>query len=55
MGKRKRHFDVRSFYVKYLIGNDEVKVMHCPTERMTTDLNEKPLTGRKFKMFRDVV
>ena len=30
-GKRTRHLDVRLFYVKDLIGNDEVEVKYCPT------------------------
>ena len=55
-GKRSRHFDIRIFYVKDLIRNDEVKVIFCPTERMIPDYNAtKPLVGGKFKMFRDVI
>ena len=46
---------IRLFYVKDLIGNNEVKVMCCPTERMIVDCNVKLLVGGKFKMLRDVI
>ena len=54
-GKIIRHLGIRLFYVKYLIGNDEVEVKYCPTERMIADYDTKPSVGGKFKMFRDVV
>ena len=53
-GKRARHICMRLFYVKDLIGNYEVEVKHCPTERMIADCSAKPLVGEKFKIFRDV-
>ena len=51
-GERTRHFCIRLFHVKYLIGNEEVKVMSCPTERIIADYDSKPLVGGKLKMFR---
>ena len=36
--------------MKDLIGNDEVEVKYCPTERMIADYNTKPLVGGNIKM-----
>ena len=53
--KRARHFNIRLFYVKYLMRNHEVKVTYFPTERVIYDYNSKRLVGGKLKMFRDVI
>ena len=54
-GKRTRHFDIKYFYVTDLISRDEVKVIYCPTDNMVADYMSKPLVGRKFKKFRDII
>ena len=54
-GKRTMHLDMRLFYVKDLVKNKEVEVIHCPTEKMIAEHNTKSLVGTTFKMFRDVI
>ena len=55
LGKRSRHFDLRLICAKDLIGNDEVQVACCLTERMITGHNNKPLAVGKFKILRKSV
>jgi hypothetical protein len=52
-GKRTRHFDIKYFYVTDLIDRKEVRIEYCSTETMIADYMTKPLTGGKFKLFRD--
>jgi hypothetical protein len=52
-GKRKRHFDIKYFYVTDLISRDEVEIEYCSTDEMLADYNTKPVVGRKFSLFRD--
>jgi len=54
-GKRTRHFDIKLFYVTDLVGRDEVSIKYCPTDDMIADYMTKPLTGKKFKRFRDLI
>lgn len=55
LGKRARHFDIRLFYEKASIGNDDVRVEHYPTERMIADHSSKPLASGKFDLRRDAM
>ena len=50
-GKQTRYFDIN--YVTDLILRDEVTVKYCPTGDMIVDFMTKPVTGSKFKYFRD--
>ena len=43
------------FFVKDRVDKGEVKVEYCPTELMLADFYTKPLQGRLFKKFRDVL
>ena len=43
------------FFVKDRVDKGEVKVEYCPTELMLADFYTKPLQGRLFKRFRDVL
>jgi hypothetical protein len=52
-GKRTRHFDIKYFYVTDLVDRKELKIEYCSTETMIADYMTKPLTGGKFKLFRD--
>jgi hypothetical protein len=54
-GKRTRHFEIKYFYVTDLVGRDEVQVIYCSTDDMIADYHTKPLTGWKFKYFRDLI
>jgi hypothetical protein len=50
-GKRKRHFNIKYFYINDLIKNGEVSIEYCPTDAMLADYMTKPLTGAKIVMF----
>ena len=54
-GKRVRCFDIRLFYFKDLIVNEEVKVVHCSTESMSIDHDSKLLVGGKFNFLRGAI
>ncbi len=55
-GKRTKHFDIRYFYVKDLIDRGVINVVsHCISEDMIADFFTKPLQGKRFDKFRDVI
>ena len=54
-GKRTRHFDIKLFYVTDLIDKDEVEIEYCATGDMIADYMTKPLTGKQFVRFRDLI
>jgi hypothetical protein len=54
-GKRTKHFDIRYFYVKDLIDRGVINVSHCMSEDMIADFFTKPLQGKRFDKFRDVI
>ena len=55
MGKRSRHINIRYFFVTDRIGAKEVTVKYCPTEMMLADYYTKPLQGKMFRIFRDMI
>jgi hypothetical protein len=54
-GKRTRHFNIKYFYITDLIERKEVRIQYCSTDRMIADYMTKPLTGAKFKYFRNLI
>ena len=50
-----RHIDIRHFFVKDRIDKKEIEVEYCPTNLMIADYFTKPLQGRLFTMFRDLI
>ena len=54
-GKRIRNYDIKYFYVTYLIRKDKSQVIYCPTDDMLGDYMTKPLVGSKFVKFRDFI
>jgi hypothetical protein len=52
-GKRTRHIDIRYFFIKDRIANNELRIEYCPTDDMLSDILTKPLQGAKFRKFRD--
>jgi hypothetical protein len=48
---RSRHFQVRYFYVKELIDNNSLQLVHLPTtEQMHADSMTKPNQGKLFRV-----
>ena len=54
-GQKTKHMDNRFFWIKDRIESEGIEVRYCPTEMMIADFFTKPLQGRLFRKFRDVV
>jgi hypothetical protein len=50
-----RHIDIKHFFVKDRVDKNEIEVLYCPTHLMIADYFTKPLQGKVFKMFRDLI
>ena len=46
--QRTRHINIRYFFLKDRIDNNELSIVHCPTDHMIADFFSKPLQGAKF-------
>jgi hypothetical protein len=53
--KRTKHIDVRYFFVTNHMDSGEISIEHCPTEDMVADFFTKPLQGKLFNQFRDII
>ena len=53
--QRTRHINIRYFFIKDRVDKGELDVLYCPTERMIADFFTKPLQGKKFCEFRDLI
>lgn len=49
--KRSKHIDTKQHFIKDLCDRGEVKLVYCPTEKMTADVLTKPLGTVKFRGF----
>ena len=54
-GKRSRHLDIRYFFVADQQDKGHISIEYCPTDEMVGDCHTKPLTGAKFKKFRQQI
>jgi hypothetical protein len=54
-GKRTRHINIPYFFVADRIKARELVVEYCPTGDMLADFFTKPLQGKAFKNFRDII
>jgi hypothetical protein len=50
--RRTKHIEVKYFYIKEKVDNEEIVIEHCPTEQMWMDINTKPKQGKVFHEFR---
>jgi hypothetical protein len=55
VGRQSRHIDIRYFFLKDRVKQDDITIRHCPTEAMLADFLTKPLQGELFRRFRDVL
>ena len=53
--QRTRHINVRYFFIKDKVENNEMQIVYCPTEDMIGDFYTKPLQGEKFVRFRKLI
>ena len=54
-GKRSRHLNIRFFFVADQAQKGRLDIKYCPTDLMTGDYMTKPLHGKKFQQFRQVI
>ncbi len=53
--KRTKHIEIRYYYVADRISKGDLLVLWCPTDKMIADFLTKPLQGKVFKQFRDML
>jgi hypothetical protein len=53
--KRTRAINIRYFFITDQIEKGNVEVQYCPTNLMIGDFFTKPLQGKKFENFRDII
>ena len=53
--KRMKHIEIRYYYVADCIAKGDLSVVWCPTNKMIADFLTKPLQGKVFQQFRDVL
>ena len=53
--RRTKHIEVRYFFVTDRINHGEITPEWCPTESMIADFMTKPLQGKQFVKFRDII
>ena len=54
-GPQSRHINIRYFWVKDAADREGINITYSPTYRMLADFMPKPLQGKLFKTFRDVI
>ena len=54
-GKMTKHIKIRYFFLTNKIKKGDVKIIHCPTEEMIADYITRPLQGKMFRYFRDLI
>ncbi len=53
--KRTKHIEIRYYYVADRIEKGDLLVVWCPTDKMIADFLTKPLQGKVFRQFRDML
>jgi len=53
--KHTKHIEVQYYYVADRNAKGDLTVVWCPTDKMIADFLTKPLQGRMFIQFRDVL
>ena len=54
-GNMTKHIKIRYFFVTNRIEAKELSIQHCPTLDMIADYFTKPLQGKLFRKFRDLI
>ncbi len=53
--KRTRHIEIRYYYVADQVAKGDLRVVWCPTDEMIADFLTKPLQGKAFVKFWDLL
>ena len=54
-GKRTCHINIHSFFVTDLVVKGDLTINYCPADMLIADFYTKPLQGRRFKLFRNLI
>ena len=53
--KRTRQIEIRYYFVANQVAKGDLRIVWCPTEQMIADFLTKPLQGKAFVEFRDLL
>jgi hypothetical protein len=53
--KYRRHIEIRYYYGADQVAKGDLKVVWCPTDEMIADFLTKPLQGKAFVKFQDLL
>jgi hypothetical protein len=53
--KQTKHIEIWYYYIADRIAKGDLSVVWCPTNKMIADFLTKPLQGKVFQQFRDVL
>jgi hypothetical protein len=51
--RRSRHLNIRYFFIKQFVQDNQIRVEHVSTKDMVADILTKPLQGQQFINLRD--
>ena len=54
-GKGSQHIHVRYYFAAHKIKSKELRIVHCPTDKLVADYNSKPLQGGLFIKHRNTL
>jgi hypothetical protein len=54
-GKQSRHLNIRLFFITDQVEKKNISIEYCPTEEMVADYMTKPLQGKQFHKFRQMI
>ena len=54
-GEKSSHINIRYFFIKDILKQDNIELTHFPTERMIADYLTKPIQGDLLKRMRDII
>jgi hypothetical protein len=53
--KHTRHIEMRYYYVADRVAKEDLRVVWCPTDEMIADFLTKPIQGKAFVKFQDLL
>ena len=53
--KQTRHMNIRYFFISDCVKRKHIEIAYCPTDDMIGDFFTKPLSGGKFRRFRNII
>ena len=55
IGRWSKHVNVSHFFVVDKMEKKEVRMVHCPSDKMIVDYRTKPTQGKMFKVHRNTI